>query len=281
MAGGLDAGPFDRAILLRRSRLITVLLAVASAVASEAVYLKLAGRDPAQVSDLHAALLGLLLGMVMPAGAPWWLPVVGGALTVVMGKMIFGGLGGYPMNPVLVAWAALALSWPEQMNTFLSPLALGGAGERLLTETPLMRLKYDPSTLEVINQCELWLGAASGAIGSTGALAILVGGVYLVVRRLIPWQIPLGVLAGAVSVALLAAYTDPNLLELEYQGFGQHWAIATFHLTTGGLMLSAFFLAPEPVSSPLTPWGTLLYGFGVGAMAVIVRTWGSPVDGVF
>ena len=261
--------------------LITVLLSAASAVVCEAVGLKVTGRDPAGVKDLHALLLGVLLGMVLPAGAPWWLPVAGGFLTVIMGKMIFGGLGAYPMNPVLVAWAALALSWPEQMNSFLSPLALGGAGERLLTETPLMQLKYDPSTLEVVTRIDMWLGASPGAIGATGALAILVGGIYLVVRRLIPWQIPLGVLLGAAVMSLVAAYTDPNLLELGYGSFALKWGIATFHLASGGLMLSAFFLAPEPVSSPVTPWGTLLFGLGVGLMAVIVRTWGSPVDGVF
>ncbi len=254
--------------------LVVVLLATASAVAAEAVVQRLT-KQPIKVGDLHAVLLGVLMGLILPAGAPWWLPVVGGALAVVLGKLVFGGLGAYPMNPVLIAWAALALSWPEHMNSFFMPFT----GE--VSETPLMMLKNDVSILEVVSLQELWWGSVSGAIGATATWALLVGGLYLVVRRLVPWQIPLGVLLGALLMALLAAYTDPELGQLGYSDFGQNFGIALFHLGAGGLMISAFFLAPEPVSSPMTPWGMLLFGLGIGFMAVIVRVWGGPVDGVY
>lgn len=254
---------------------ITVALAIASAVATELLYTRLR-KIPDTVMDMHAALLGLLLGMILPAGAPWWLPLVGGLLTVGLGKLLFGGLGGYPMNPVLIAWAALSLSWPEHMNSFYAAL---GAPE--VTETPLMALKYDAATLEVYRSADLWLGLNAGAIGATCTWALLAGGIYLVIRKLVPWQIPLGVLAGVIGMSYLAAYTDPKLTQLGYTTLGQVWTIASFHLATGGLMIAAFFLAPEPVSSPMTPWGTLLYGLGIGFMTVIVRSWGSPVDGVF
>ena len=144
-----------------------------------------------------------------------------------------------------------------------------------------MQLKGDVSTLEVIPLGELWWGTYPNAIGAGGTWALLLGGLYLTVRRLIPWQIPVGVIAGGIIMALVAGYTDPHIGWLDYTGFGPRWFIAMFHLGAGGLMISAFFLAPEPVSSPVTPWGMLLYGLGIGFMAVIVRTWGGLVDGVF
>lgn len=254
--------------------LLVVALCAAAALATEAGCQKIT-KQPVQIGDLHALLMGVLLGLLMPAGAPLWLPVVGGFLAILMGKIIFGGMGGYPMNPVLIAWAALALSWPEHMQAFFMP------GTAEVSETTLMLLKTDPSTLEVVGLGSLWCGGYPSAIGTGSAWALLIGGLYLVVRRLVPWQIPLGVVLGALILALLAAYTDPNLTELGYDTFSQHFAIALFHLGAGGLMISAFFLGPEPVSSPVTPWGMIWFGIGIGFMAIIVRTWGGLVDGAF
>lgn len=254
--------------------LLIVALSAAAALAAEAGVQKLT-KKPILIGDLHALLIGVLLGLILPAGAPWWLPIVGGAFAVVVGKLFYGGLGGYPMNPVLIAWAALALSWPEHMQAFFMP------GTAEVSETPLMMLKNDPSTLEVVGLGSLWWGGYPGAIGTSSAWALLIGGVYLVVRRLVPWQIPFGVLLGSVLLSLLAAYTDPNLTELGYETFSRHFVIALFHMGAGGLMIAAFFLGPEPVSSPVTPWGMILFGMGIGFMAIIVRTWGAPVDGAF
>jgi H+/Na+-translocating ferredoxin:NAD+ oxidoreductase subunit D len=261
--------------------LSTVVLAVVAALATDYL-VGLLIKKPANLGDLHTLLLGILMGLILAPGAPWWLCLVGGALTVLLGKLIFGGLGNYPMNPVLVAWAAMAISWPEAMNFFLDPVALGSGGEWAQAETPLMQLKGDPGTLAgVFEMSELWLGMAPAAVGAGGTWALLLGGLYLIIRRLIPWQIPLGVLAGAVGMALLATYTEPSILELEFETFAEHLEVAWFHLATGGIMIAAFFLAPEPVSSPVTPWGMLLFGVGVGFMAIIVRTWGGFTDGVF
>jgi electron transport complex protein RnfD len=254
--------------------LLVVALTAAAAVATEAGTQKVT-KQPIKIGDLHSLLIGLLLGLIMPAGCPLWIPVVGGFLAIMLGKIFFGGLGAYPMNPVLIAWAALALSWPEHMQAFFMPHTAE------VSETFLMMLKTDASTLEVVELGSLWCGGYPTAIGLGSAWALLIGGLYLVVRKLVPWQIPLGVLLGAVILGLLAAYTDPNLTELGYESFGQNFAIALFHLGTGGLMISAFFLGPEPVSSPVTPWGMILFGIGIGFMAIIVRTWGGLVDGAF
>ncbi|MBU1155467.1 MAG: RnfABCDGE type electron transport complex subunit D, partial [Proteobacteria bacterium] len=106
-------------------------------------------------------------------------------------------------------------------------------------------------------------------------------GVYLIIRRIIPWQIPIGALLGAIVMALIATYTDPRILELGYEEFAANMNVVWFHLGAGGLMIAAFFLGPEPVSSPVTPWGTFLFGVGIGLMTIIVRTWGGLVDGAF
>jgi RnfABCDGE-type electron transport complex D subunit len=251
-----------------------LVLSVVAAVAAEAGAQRLT-KERLTVTDLHAVLMGLLTGLVIPPGAPWWIPVVGGVLAVVLAKLLFGGLGAYPMNPVLVAWAALSLSWPEHMNAYQLPFF------REMAETPLMQMKYDVSTLEVVPLSELWWGAVPGAVGATATWGLILGGLYLVARRLVPWQIPAGVLLGAVLMGLVAAYADPELGWLGYESFGQKLVIVLFHLGAGGLMLTAFFLAPEPVSSPVTPWGMFLFGLGVGFMTVIVRTWGGPVEGAF
>ena len=153
--------------------LITLILAVASTLVAEYVYCRIA-KLPVELDNLHAALMGLLLGMVLPAGAAWWIPVVGGGLTIVVGKMFFGGMGAYPMNPVLVAWAAMSISWPEQMSAYFAPLAEGGEYE--VTETLLMQLKFDVGTFEIVEMPDLWLGLVPGAIGATCAWALLAGG---------------------------------------------------------------------------------------------------------
>lgn len=268
--------------------LTTILLAVCSAVVTEAVLAKLT-KQPVKVGDLHAVLMGLLLGLILPPVAfgvedacPWWIPVVGSVIAIGLGKTVFGGLGNYPMNPVLIAWAALALSWPEHTMAILDPMPFGTEDpEWVVSTTPLMELKDDIGAIMSYEMADLWKGMYPSAVGVGGTWALLVGGIYLVFRRIISWQIPLGVILGAIGLALLATYTDERIVEMEFETFAEHWAVAEFMLASGGLMIAAFFLAPEPVSSPVTPWGMFLYGIGIGAMAVIVRFWGAPVDGVF
>lgn len=259
---------------------ITVAVAVVSALVAEWAAGKIAKR-PNNLGDLHALTMGLMMGLVLPPGAPWWIPLIGSALAVVLGKMIFGGLGAYPMNPVLIAWAALAISWPEQMNAFLAPLPIGSGDEWEVVPTFLMNLKDDVGLVMDPELGPLWWGNTPGAIGATGSWALIVGGLYLVVRGIVPWQIPFGTLLGAAGMALFATYVDPGVAEVGLESFGQHLSVVWLHLGTGGLMIAAFFLAPEPVSSPVTPWGMILYGLGIGFMAVIVRFWGSLTDGVF
>jgi RnfABCDGE-type electron transport complex D subunit len=257
----------------------TVVLAMVAALGTEAL-INIITKQPQQLDDLHAALIGLLMGLILPPAAPWWIPIVGSILAITLGKSVFGGLGNYPMNPVLVAWAAMSISWPEHMAAFLEAIPFSEE-ERMVVETPLMMLKEDVGMLMEPELSPLYWGAHAGAVGATGAYALILGGLYLIYRRIIAWQIPLGVLVGAAAMLLAATYLDSGIEDLGLEEFGPRLDIMWYHLGVGGMMIAAFFLATESVSSPMTPWGMLLYGLGIGVLAVIIRFWGAYTEGVY
>jgi len=243
--------------------LLTLLLAMATAAVVEAVIEILTKREVA-VRDLHALLTGLLVGLILPPTAPWWLTMAGAATAVILGKMVFGGLGTYPFNPPLVAWVVLKLSWPERMNSFLSP----STGERVLT--PLMAFKEDPALFYSYDLWDLFLGNHAGGIGMVCGLAIVIGGIFLIIRGIIRWHIPVAFLLGVAVFAGVMRLINPDL----YPPVG-------FHLAGGGLLLGALFLAPEPVTSPVTPTGMLAFGLLAGTLTMILRMWGADPDGTF
>ena len=258
--------------------ILTVAVAVASTVVFEFLCVKIFGQKN-RLDDFHAVLMGLLLGMVLPAGAPLWIPVMGGLLTIGLAKMIFGGVGGYPMHPVLIAWAALQLSWPEQMKAFYVPLSETGVYE--VGKSALAQFTADVAYLKKVDVMALWCGYLPGAVGATSAWALMIGGIYLVIRRIVNWRIPLAILVGTLVMSLIAAWTDPTLGALKFSGFGDTLRLAWFHMGAGGLMICAFFLAAEPLTSPVTCGGRIAFGLGIGIMAVIVRTWGAAGDGAY
>ena len=253
---------------------INIAIAVISTVGFEFLICKIFNL-PNRLNDLHAALMGLLLGLLMPAGAPFWVPLIGGLIISGLAKAMFGGLGGYPMNPVLIAWACLALSWPEHMNNFFG--AAGTEAAMKTTQTPLMLVAADLKAYGATDLWALWCGYVPGAVGTTSTWAILLGGLYLLIRKVISWHIPVAVLAGAIVMSLLASVADAKLAQTGLGAFNLAW----FHLGAGGLMISAFFFAPEHVSSPMTNGGMLVYGLGIGVLAVIIRHWGANVEGVY
>lgn len=241
----------------------TVALAMATAVAVEAVIEKLTKRE-LTFGDLHATLTGLLVALILPPTVPWWLTMVGAATAIILGKMVFGGLGTYPFNPPLVAWVVLKLSWPERMTEFIAPRT----SETVLT--PLMAFKEDPALFYSYETIDLVLGNKAGAIGVVCGLAIVVGGLFLLVRGIIRWHIPVSFLVGVALFALIMRMINPDL-----------YPPVSFHLAGGGVLLGAFFLAPEPVTSPVTPKGMLAFGLLAGMLAMILRMWGADYDGTF
>jgi RnfABCDGE-type electron transport complex D subunit len=243
--------------------LIIMVLSTVTAVVVETVIQRLT-RQPLTYKDCHAVLTGFVLALILPPTVPWWMPVIGAGVAIILGKMVFGGLGNYPFNPPLVAWVVLKLSWPERMSLFVEPHT---ANQAL---TPLMALKEDPSLFYSYEIRDLFLGNVPGAIGTVCALAVLIGAAFLLYRGVIRWHIPLAFLCGVALFAAILHAINPDI----------HPPVL-FHLLSGGLLVGAFVLAPEPVTSPVTPKGMLLFGFLGGTLTMIIRMWGAYPDGTF
>jgi electron transport complex protein RnfD len=243
--------------------LLVVVISMATAVAVEAVIARLTHR-PVTVGDLHALLTGLLIALILPPTVPWWLAVVGASVAIILGKMVFGGLGTYPFNPPLVAWVVVKLSWPERMSFFVAP----HTSEQVLT--PLMAFKEDPALFYSYKLIDLLLGSQAGPLGVVCGLAILMGGIFLLVRGVIRWHIPVSFLCGVALFAGVLRLINADL-----------YPPVIFHLLGGGVLIGAFFLAPEPVTSPVTPRGMVVFGFLAGVLTMIIRMWGGDPDGTF
>jgi len=257
--------------------LATLAVATATCLVTERVLTK----QPT-LSDGSVTVTGLLLGLALPPGLPLWMTALGAVVAVAVGKVLFGGLGCNAFNPALVGRAFLAAAFPVAMTSWLAP----GAADRFSTlpastlawpfttpsydavtaATPLSRWKFEGVTTE---SAELGLGLTAGSTGETSAALILLGGVYLVVRRVANWRIPVAVLG---SVGLLAA----ALHGLDPARFPP----ADFMVLSGGLMLGAVFMATDTVASPLTPLGAWLYGALIGVLTLAIRLFAGLPEGV-
>jgi electron transport complex protein RnfD len=237
-------------------------LSCAVAVITEALANRLAGRDLA-VDDLSALHTGLLFAFLLPASAPWWLVTVGAAASIFMGKFIFGGLGGNPLCSPLVGWALCRISWPEFMDTNATMLSSS-------LPAPLQQLKYfGLDALASMDPASLFTGHQLGGLGAAQVAALLAGGIFLLVRRHISWEIPLAFVTGLLITAWVYHTMDPST-----------YATPLFHLVAGGTIFGAFFLAADPASSPIGRIPTLIYGLIGGSMVVIIRVYGIYPDGV-
>jgi len=269
-------------------------------VGFEWLLLRIMQRPIAPLFDGSAALTGLFLALILPAAAPWWVSLVGALAAISLGKQLYGGLGYNPFNPALAARVILLVSFPLQMTSWLIPMPLTGSVDftdfttaatiffggiaatglsfdAVTMATPLGHVKtalhtgisvpdalasYHYSILDAL------LGREGGSLGETRALGLLIGGIYLIRRRLISWHIPLTFLGTVALMAAVSHLINPN-----------HFAPAGFHLLAGGLMLCAFFMATDPVTSPVTPRGQLLFGIGCGVLTWVIRNFGSYPEG--
>lgn len=273
-----------------------LIITILSAVVSEAISLWLAGKPLRPfLFDGSAVLTGWLLAITLPPWAPWWIAVLGGVFAVVIGKHIFGGIGQNVFNPAMLARVALLISFPLEMTTWVAPMPLASPGAPDFLEglhitflgipdvdtvsgaSILGHVKTTFTQGKALSEAligqyanpSLTLGFVRGSLGETSALLLFLGGLLLLATRTVSWHIPTAMLA---TVALLA--TSFNILNPE------HYANAEFHLLSGGMMLGAFFIATDPVTSPSTWRGQLLFGIGCGALVYIIRTWGGYPEGV-
>jgi len=236
-----------------------IALAVSAAVISEILIRKLF-RKPQTFTDGSAFLIGLLFALLLPPSVPFWLVIVGAFLCIFIGKELFGGLGSHPLNPVLVGWAITQISWPGYFNI---NLAAANYDLGFDFHYPLTMLKNGGTeAIADISFIDLLLGKQAAGIGAGAILLIFIGGIYLLLRKRITWEIPLSFGVGAVIMSAIFWASDPGT-----------YANPLFHLLTGSAMMGIFFLSTDYSSSPFNRWGMVVFGLGCGFLTVILRAW--------
>lgn len=257
-----------------------IFIAVAASIFFEWAIQKYLIKGRETISDGSAAITGILLAFNVPSNLPWWIVVIGALVAIGMGKMSFGGLGKNPFNPALVGRVFMLISFPVQMTSWpkaspiidgltdaiTGPTALGVMKEGLRAGKSVSELMASSDMPSYMN---LFIGDMGGSMGEVSALALILGGIYMLWRKIITWEIPLSILLTVVIFSGIFWIIDPT-----------HYVNPLFHLVTGGMMLGAIFMATDMVSSPMTSKGQLLYGIGIGLLTVIIRVWGAYPEGM-
>lgn len=253
-------------------------LSIASAVGWEILYCRMT-KQPETVADGNAAVIGLIFAMLLPPVVPWWAVITGTFIAVIIGKQIYGGIGGNPFNPSIVALAILTISWGHYFQFDLAALSYDYPFARIFpVSEPLAAVKHAAKYPELFDlgsvlanypPAQLLMGRQLGGIGATFGLGLILGGLYLILRGFIRWEISLSFLAGVAVTAMVFHMAAPE----KYVG-------PVFHLLTGYTLLGAFFLATEDSSSPVNAVPMLLFGATAGMMTVLIRNIGAYADGV-
>lgn len=267
------------------------IVTILSALLFEAGCLKLKGVVATPyLRDGSAILTGLLVAMTLPPWAPWWIGVVGSGIAIVLGKQVYGGLGQNLFNPAMLARVALLISFPIEMTTWVKvkPLLLGpnpleslaitfsgmpadaitGATTLGAVKTGFSVQQTLPDLLQDYSSALSFIGWERGSLGETSSLLILAGGIWLMRRGIIQWHAPIALLATITLMASVFHFSD-----------SQHYLGAWVHLNSGAVMLVAFFIATDYVTSPNTPKGQVIFGIGCGVLIYVIRTWGGYPEG--
>lgn len=276
--------------------IILFTITLLSAWLTEAVCLRMAGKPLAPyLTDGSALLTAWLLALSLPPWAPWWIAVVGAAFAIILGKHVFGGLGQNLFNPAMLARCALLIAFPVEMTSWIKPLPIDTTAAPGFTDalaiifgvnhvpdgvtaaTTLGHIKTEFTLGHNLSQSldpnflgtDHFIGLISGSLGETSAPLILAGGLFLLAKGIIRWHIPVAMLATITLISSVMHLVDP-----------ERYAGALYHLLSGGIMLGAFFIATDLVTSPNTPLGQFLFGAGCGLLTYLIRTWGSFPEGV-
>ncbi|MPW24834.1 RnfABCDGE type electron transport complex subunit D [Alkalibaculum sp. M08DMB] len=232
---------------------VLTIICVLTSVATEAIIQRLMKKE-VTINDWSAAVTGVLLGLNLPASAPWWLAVIGSVFAIGIVKQCFGGIGQNFINPALAGRALLVASWPVRMTS-------AAFADATTSATPLALIKSGV-TEGLPSYMDLFLGNVAGSMGEVSALALLIGGLYLIIRKVISWRIPV-VFIGTVMIFTVVFGQDP-----------------IYHLLSGGLLLGAFFMATDYASSPVTPRAQIIFALGCGILTSVIRLWGGYPEGV-
>jgi Na+-translocating ferredoxin:NAD+ oxidoreductase subunit D len=251
------------------------LIAVIASVGFEYLIQRFLMKVKPSVTDGSALVTGMLLAFNVPANLPWWIIIIGALVSIGIGKMSFGGLGTNIFNPALVGRVFLLISFPVQMTLFPTPkmsdvdavtsaTPLGLLKEGLMNGKPLSELMGQLPTAS-----DLLLGNMSGSLGEISALMLIIGGLYMLVRKVITWHTPVSVLGSMFIMAGIFWLVSPET-----------YIEPTYHLLTGGAMLGAIFMATDMVSSPMTGKGQIIYGIGIGVITMSIRLFGAYPEGI-
>ena len=253
----------------------TIATCVSTCIVTEAVC-RLAMKRESTIGDLSAVVTGLLLALNLPAGLPLWMAVVGSVFAIFIAKQVFGGLGMNPFNPALAARAFMLISFTGPMTTWLKPISRCGCSEAvacatphamakgveaMTTATPLAFIK-NGSVPDGLGLWDMLIGNMPGCIGEVSAIALAIGAIYLLFRKVITWHIPVAFLATVAVYALIAGRAPAHV-----------------EILTGGIMIGACFMATDYVTSPTTAKGKLIFGFGCGLLCMLIRQFGSYPEG--
>lgn len=249
--------------------LLLTLISVAACVFFEWAYRKMM-KKPSSIGDLSAVVTGILLAFCMPSAAPYWLPVPGAFFAIVIVKQLYGGIGKNFVNPAL-AGRAFLFSWPVLMSTWAAPLSYDGifnlTADAVTAATPMSGLHA--GLIPADGLLDMFLGRIGGSMGEVSALALIIGGAYLVIRKVISPRIPLSYLLTVAVITFIFPKNGQDNL---------NWML--YNLLGGGLMLGAIFMATDYSTSPVTPRGQVIFGAGCGLLTIFIRYFGSYAEGV-
>lgn len=254
------------------------LIAVSASIFFEWLFQKYLIKGADTYMDGSAIITGVLLAFNLPSNLPWWIIVIGALVAIGMGKMSFGGIGKNIFNPALVGRVFLLISFPVQMTSWpkASPI-IDGIADAITGPTPLGIVKegldagmtVEQVMAQVPSFMQQFIGGIGGSLGEVSALAILLGGLYMLWKKIITWEIPLSILLSVLIFSGIFWLIDPT-----------QYVNPMFHLLTGGMMLGAIFMATDMVSSPMSRNGQLVFGVGIGLLTVIIRIWGAYPEGM-
>jgi len=258
--------------------IIVTSVSVASCILFEYLIQKFMIRKPVTITDGSALVTGLLLAFNVPSNLPVHVVIIGAFVSVAIAKMTFGGLGSNPFNPALVGRVFMLISFPVQMTSWPVPKGFETAYTDAVTgATPLSIVKEGLKNGEPFQQlisqipapANMFLGNMGGSIGEVAAVALLIGFIWLLFKKIITWHIPVSVIGSLVIFTGILWLVNP-----------EKNADPLFHLLAGGILLGAIFMATDYVTSPMNPKAMIIYGCGIGILTVIIRVWGAYPEGV-
>lgn len=250
---------------------VTLITACMSACVLAEAFFQRSRNKKIAVDDGSALLTGLLMAMVIPPDLPVWMAILGSVFAIGIGKEIFGSLGHNIFNPALLGRAFLSAAFPAHIAAYSAPYSkfmAAGAGnmDALTSATPLGLMKFEGISTETGS---LFFGNVAGSVGETSALALLIGGIYILARKHADWRIPVSFMGSVYILGEALHILSP-----------EKYPSGLFHLLAGGLLIGALFMATDPVTSPVTKMGKWIFGIGCGILVIVIRLWGGQPEGV-